>query len=67
MTNCSWGYFKVVYKPCGLLFGWLYKTGNTVQILILLHYMYYGDNFTTVCFNKMLFFVKKMVCYHILC
>ena len=31
MTNCSWGYFKVVF--ISLLFGWLYKTGNTVQYL----------------------------------
>ena len=22
--------------------------------------MYYGDNFTTVCLNKMFFFVKKL-------
>ena len=51
---------KWCYKPCGLLFGWLYKTGNTVQYLF--YYMYYGDNFTTVCLNKMLFFVKKKNC-----
>ena len=46
---------KWFYKPCGLLFGWPYKTGNTVHYLF--YYMYYGDNFTTV--NKMLFFVKQ--------
>ena len=40
MTNCSWGYFKVVF--ISLLFGWLYKTGNTVQYLF--YYIFLKKN-----------------------
>ena len=52
MINGSLGYFTVVLLAPSLLFGWPYKTWNTVHYSF--YYMYYVDNFTTVCLNKML-------------